>query len=176
MHEVAVWDRFVRVFHWSLVVLFFSAFFILDDDGAPHRWAGYAVLGLVVARIIWGFVGTHNARFSSFPPDPAAAMKHARNLISGKAEKPVLTHNPLGALMVYNLLLALTAVCVTGYMMTTDTFWGVDWVEEAHELAANYTLICVGLHVAGVILESRRSKTNLIRAMVTGSKEVPDEA
>ena len=175
VREVVVWDLFVRVFHWSLVVLLFSAFFLLDDEGAPHRYAGYAVLGLIAARIVWGFIGTRYARFSSFPPDPSSAAHHLRVLFSGKKESPVLGHNPLGALMVYNLLLALTVVCATGVMMTTDQFWGVAWVEDAHEIAANYTLFCVGLHVLGVIIESRRSKTNLFIAMITGNKDLPDE-
>ncbi len=175
MRQVIVWDLFVRVFHWSIVLLFFSAFFLLDDEGAPHRYAGYAVLFLVLARLVWGFVGTRFARFSSFPPDLPAALRHLRTLSSDEKGKPVLGHNPLGALMVYNLLLALAAICLSGVMMTTDQFWGVAWVEDVHELAANYTLICVGLHVAGVIIDSHRTKTNLIRAMITGKKDLPEE-
>lgn len=175
MHQVAVWDMFVRIFHWSLVLLFFSAFFLFDDEGAAHRYAGYAVLGLVGARIVWGFIGTRHARFFSFPPDLSAALQHLKAIRSGEKEKVTLSHNPLGALMIYNLLASLIIVCLSGLMMTLDQFWGVAWVEEVHELAANYTLFCVALHVLGVIIESRRSKTNLVLAMITGKKGVPDE-
>ena len=175
MRQVAVWDLFVRIFHWSLVILFFSAFFLFDDESAAHRYAGYLVLGLVAVRLVWGFVGTRQARFSSFPPDLSAALQHLKAIRSGEKVKVTLSHNPLGALMVYNLLASLTIVCLSGIMMTLDQFWGVEWVEEIHELAANYTLFCVALHVLGVIIESRRSKTNLVLAMINGKKGVPEE-
>lgn len=175
MRQVTTWDLFVRIFHWSLVILFFSAFFVFDDESAAHRYAGYAVLSLVAARFVWGFVGTRPARFSSFPPDLSTSLQHLNAIRSGKMKKVTLSHNPLGALMVYNLLASLTIVCVSGIMMTLDQFWGVEWVEEVHELAANYTLFCVALHVLGVIIESRRSNTNLVLAMITGKKDVPND-
>ncbi len=175
MRQIAVWDLFVRFFHWSLVVLFFSVFFLFDEEGALHEYAGYAILLLIGVRLVWGFVGGRYVRFSSFPPNPVAAVRHLSAIFGGSKEKPTLSHNPLGALMVYNLLLALVVICVTGIMMTMDQFWGVAWVEEAHELAANYTLFCVMLHVLGVMIESWRSKTNLVLAMINGKKEVSDQ-
>ena len=66
-----VWDPFVRVFHWSLLVLMSANAFVLDDESKFHRWVGYTVAGLLAARIIWGFVGPRYARFSSFPPSTA---------------------------------------------------------------------------------------------------------
>lgn len=176
MRQVAVWDLFVRTFHWSLVILYFSAFFVFDDESAAHRYAGYAVFGLIAARLVWGFIGTRPARFSSFPPDLSANLRHLKALRSGEKEKVPLSHNPLGALMVYNLLASLIIVCLSGFMMTLDQFWGVEWVEEVHELVANYTLFCVALHVMGVIIESRHSNTNLVLAMITGKKEVPEDS
>ena len=107
MRQIAVWDLFVRLFHWSLVILFFGAFFVFDEEGAAHKYAGYGVLGLVGARIVWGFLGPRPARFSSFPPDPSGALRHLWAIVLGEKEKPVLSHNPLGALMVYNLCLRL---------------------------------------------------------------------
>ena len=65
-------------------------------------------------------------------------------------------------------------ICLSGIMMETDAFWGVDWVEELHEALANYALLCVGLHIAGVLFEMHKSKINLVKAMLTGSKEIPD--
>lgn len=168
--QIYVWDLFVRIFHWSLVVLFFSAMFVLDDESAAHRYAGYAILGLVVLRIIWGFVGSPYARFSAFPPSLPAALNHLSRLVSGKHEAMSISHNPIGALMIYNLLVALIVICATGIAMRTNQFWGVAWVEDIHELAANYTLFCVALHVLGVIFESRRTKSNLVLAMITGKK------
>ena len=86
-----------------------------------------------------------------------------------------LGHSPLGALMIGNLLLSMLAIGVTGYLMTTNTFWGVEWVEEAHEAFVLWTELSVLAHVAAVVLESLRTGVNLPRAMITGCKTVPDD-
>jgi len=172
--RVHAWDPFVRTFHWSLVTLVALDAFVLDPEGGPHALAGYAVAALIVLRLIWGFVGSRPARFSAFPPSLSAARGHADALLKGHKEEPHLSHNPLGALMVYNLLATLALITATGIAMKTDTFWGVDWVEGLHEILVNWLLVSVGLHVAGVVFETRRSGVNLVRAMVTGWKELPN--
>ncbi|WP_282605539.1 cytochrome b/b6 domain-containing protein [Pelagibius sp. Alg239-R121] len=172
MQSVKVWDPFVRIFHWGTALLFLANFAVFEDDGAAHRYAGYLLFGLVLLRILWGLVGTKYARFNAFWPSLRDIKEHFRGLLNRDLQ-PHLSHNPLGALMVYNLLIALILISVTGIMMGSDTFWGVAWVEEAHELIANYAIVCVGLHIAGVIFESRRSKINLVKAMVTGQKNIP---
>ena len=172
MHRIPVWDIFVRVTHWSVAFLVLAELTILDEDWAVHRWAGYVVLGLVALRLIWGLIGPRYARFSSFPPSLQAARTHLAGLLRGRRE-PHLSHNPLGALMIYNLWASLIAVCLTGILMTTRTFWGVDWVEEVHEVIANWVAISVVLHVAGVVFETWHSKVNLVRAMINGRKEIP---
>ena len=63
---VKVWDLFVRVFHWALVVAFAIAWYSGGIWDNPHLVAGYIVLALVVARIVWGFIGSRYARFSDF--------------------------------------------------------------------------------------------------------------
>jgi cytochrome b len=87
-----------------------------------------------------------------------------------------LGHTPLGALMIYNLLLTLLVITASGYAATTFTFWGVRWVKEVHEAAVTWAEVSVVLHILAVIWESRRTGVNLPRAMVTGYKEVPTEA
>ncbi|MDT8342846.1 MAG: cytochrome b/b6 domain-containing protein [Thermohalobaculum sp.] len=169
-----VWDPLVRLVHWSVVVLFFANVALLDEEGAAHRWAGYALLGLVAVRLAWGVIGTRHARFAAFPPSLGAARRHLGAMLRGKRDVH-LSHNPLGALMVYNLLATMIAIGATGWLMTTTAFWGVDWVEEAHEALVNWALISVGLHVAGVLLEQWRSHVPLVRAMITGVKEIPPQ-
>ena len=68
--RVAVWDRFVRLFHWSLVGCVLVNAFLLDDGETLHRWLGYTASALVLARIVWGFVGSRHARFDDFFPTP----------------------------------------------------------------------------------------------------------
>jgi cytochrome b len=78
--QIYVWDWFMRVFHWTLVVAFSVAYLTEDDPLTVHVWAGYVVGVLVVARIIWGFVGSPHARFSDFVYAPAAAFRYVRDL------------------------------------------------------------------------------------------------
>ena len=172
MRSIPVWDILVRVTHWTVAVLVIAELTVIDEDWALHRWIGYTVLGLVALRLLWGLVGTRHARFAAFPASLAGARAHLGDLLRGRRETH-LSHNPLGALMAYNLWAALIAVGVTGWLMTTDAFWGVEWVEEVHEVIANWILISVLLHVAGVTFETWYSKVNLVRAMITGRKEIP---
>lgn len=173
MRSVKVWDPLVRFFHWATALLFLANFTLFEDDSRAHRYAGYLLFALVLVRLLWGLIGTRHARFKAFWPTPSAVRAHLAELLEGRSA-PHLSHNPLGALMVINLLATLVLISVTGIMMGTDAFWGVDWVEELHELLADYALVCVGFHVAGVLVETRRSKINLVWAMVTGRKEIPD--
>ena len=82
-------------------------------------------------------------------------------------------HNPLGAVMVFNLYITLLLVSFTGWLGVTDQFWGTEWVEEIHEFFANYLLLSVFLHIGGVLFESIRTGINLISAMISGIKKIP---
>lgn len=173
MTEYRIWDPLVRVFHWSLVAGFTANALVIDDDSKLHEWVGYAVVALVLVRILWGLVGPRSARFASFWPTGQAVIDQITD-IATRRNRTHLGHTPLGALMILNLLATMLAIGLTGYMMTTNAFWGVDWVEEVHEALVNWAWISVALHVGAVIWESRRTGVNLPRAMVTGRKQVPD--
>lgn len=166
---VKVWDPFVRVFHWSLVASFAVAWLTADELKNVHELAGYAAGALVGSRLVWGLVGSRYARFTQFVRSPRKTLGYARDALAGR-EARYLGHNPLGAMMIVCLLVAMAVVAVTGWLQTTDTFWGIEWVKEAHEIAANLMLALVGLHVAGVVFSSVRHRENLVRAMVTGRK------
>lgn len=75
--------------------------------------------------------------------------------------------------MIYNLLASVLVVCASGYLMTTDMFWGAEWPEELHEVAVTWVELSVLAHVAAVVFESIRTKVNLPRAMITGYKNIP---
>lgn len=168
---VKVWDPFVRVFHWSLVATFFSAYFTEGGD-TSHQVLGYIALALIAARIAWGFIGTQYARFSQFVPSPHRLFLYVREAIQ-RREARYLGHNPAGAMMILTLICAVIATSVSGWMLTTDSYWGDELVEGFHEVIANVTVALVGLHVAGAMYESIRHGENLILAMITGRKRWP---
>ena len=170
--RVHVWDRAVRVLHWSLVVsVALSAASLIDALGVPgwHRPAGYVALAIVLARIVWGFVGRDHARFVKFVRAPGATLNYLR-LVLQHREPRTLGHNPLGAWMIVALLLCVVALAFTGWLYTTEMFWGSETVEDAHRALAWGLLALVALHLAGVIFTSVRHRENLVRAMIDGEK------
>lgn len=165
-----VWDPFVRIFHWSLVSCVVLNQFVLEPGKTAHEWVGYTASALVLARLVWGFVGSRHARFSDFFPTPRRLAKHLGALRNGK--HPVYVgHNPLGALMMLALMAIVLALGVTGWMQTTDTFFGEEWLMELHEVLANGLLLAEGLHAAAAIVMGRLERVRLVRAMVTGTKQ-----
>jgi cytochrome b len=157
------WDRFVRLHHWSLAALVLANYFAFE--GRPHRWAGYAALGLVGLRLIWGFVGSPHARFAAFAPTPRRLRAHL-----AQPDVAARGHNPLGSAMVLVILTLVAVLGFTGWLMGTDTYWGETWPENLHEALADGLLACIALHVAGVIAASLKWRINLPRAMLTGYK------
>lgn len=166
---VKVWDLFVRFFHWSLVGLFAIAYVTGDEAENVHIAAGYAIGALLMLRVIWGFIGPHHARFGNFVRSPRALLAYMRDAALFKAPRH-LGHNPAGGAMIVAFIVTLIATCVTGYMMTTDAFWGSKWVEEVHEALANALLALIALHVLGVLVTSFGHRENLVKAMITGRK------
>jgi cytochrome b len=169
---VRVWDALVRVGHWTLVIGIAAAWLTRHGGGAWHEWLGYLVLAVVAIRIIWGFTGSRHARFAQFVHPAAATLSYARQVIAGR-EPRHLGHNPLGGWMIVALLLTTTAVCASGWLYTTDLFWGVEWVEELHEGLTNFLLMLAFVHICGVIFSSVRQRENLVAAMFTGCKRAP---
>ncbi len=166
---IKVWDPFVRVFHWSLATLFLAAYATGEDAGRVHIAAGYAIAGLIALRIVWGFVGPRHARFSNFVRSPREILAYLRDVALFRAPR-YLGHNPAGGAMIVGLLVMLSATGITGYMMTTDAFWGAKWVEEIHEAFANLTVGLVVFHVLGVLFSSFMHGENLVKSMITGRK------
>jgi cytochrome b len=172
--SVKVWDPFVRVFHWSLAILFLVAYATGDAIEKVHIAAGYAIAGLVAARIVWGFIGPRHARFSSFVRPPREVLGYLRDVALLRAPR-YIGHNPAGGAMIIALLAALIGTAITGYMMTTDAYWGAKWVEEVHETLANLTMGLVVAHVLGVLVASFEHRENLVKAMITGRKRTKNE-
>lgn len=114
--DIKVWDRFVRIFHWSLVGLFTLAYLTGDDAETVHEWAGYAIVALIASRIVWGFIGSKHARFSDFVRAPSAVLNYIKGLATGKAGR-TLGHNPAGGWMVLLLLVSVLATAGSGLVV-----------------------------------------------------------
>ena len=166
---VKVWDPFVRVFHWSLVVLFALAW-ATEDLQAVHQPLGYAIFLLVALRIGWGFVGSPHARFADFIRSPWATVAYARGLLTGAAPRH-LGHNPVAGVMVLALLTMLVATGASGWLITAEGFRDAEWLEELHEALASLTLALVVVHVLAVLAMSVLHGENLVKAMITGRKQ-----
>jgi cytochrome b len=171
--EVTVWSRFVRLFHWSLVTTVALAWATSEVGRNLHEPIGWVMVALLVLRLVWGLAGHDRAaRFASFLREPAAVLAYARNVLRRRAPR-FLGHNPLGGWMVVALMLTLAAVAMTGWLMTTDAFFGSELMEEMHEALAEGLLALVALHVAGVFYTGWHQHENLVRAMLTGRKRAP---
>jgi cytochrome b len=184
--QIRVWDPFVRLFHWTLVAAFFIAYVTEEDFLTLHIWAGYIVLGFIVARILWGFVGPQYARFSSFVFSPRNIIAFLKDTVAFKAKR-YLGHNPAGGAMILLLILSLILTTVTGIAIygveenagplavlgSAGEFWE-EVFEETHEFFANFTVFLVVIHITGVILESFLHRENLVRAMIDGNKRAEE--
>jgi cytochrome b len=164
-----VWDPFVRAAHWCLVASIAAAWF---TSKALHEWLGYAALGIVVLRIVWGGIGPRYARWSQFVPGPRATLTYARAFLA-RVEPRYLGHNPLGGWMIVALLGTVVLTCASGWLSITDRFWGVAWLQDTHAFLADALLALSALHLGGVIYTSLRHRENLPLAMVTGRKAPP---
>lgn len=169
---VKVWSPLVRFFHWGLVASVAVAWFSSEGLRNLHEFVGYAAAGLIALRLVLGLAGGRYARFRQFVRSPRETLAYLRDVLAHR-EARYIGHNPLGAVMVLFLLALIGGIALTGWMQTTDAFWGVEWVEETHEAAVNVLLLAVTLHVLGVIHASRRHSENLVQAMIIGRKRAP---
>jgi len=162
-----IWDLPTRVFHWALAGSFLGAYLLSEHDAARnfHVMFGYTVAGLLLFRLLWGFVGSRHARFADFTYGPAAALRYLRDLAAGRA-RDYEGHNPAGSWAIYALLALAAATAVTGWLHYNEV--GGEGLEEVHEVLANAWLVMVVVHVAGVIVGSLAHRRSLVAPMITG--------
>jgi cytochrome b len=184
LSRVPVWDAPIRLVHWLMVVLIAFSWWTAENGNLEwHRYSGYAVLGLLVFRLYWGFFGSETARFSTFVKGPRTVWSYVRGPSGADAVTP--GHNPLGAISVIVLLLLLIAQVTLG-LFAVD----VDGIEsgplshlvsfdtgracaEVHETLFNFLLAFIGLHIAAVLYYQLFRRQNLIAAMIHGKRDVP---
>jgi cytochrome b len=183
MATVKVWDLPTRLFHWSLVTVFAFQYItveLLDDAMQLHFYGGYVALGIILFRIIWGFVGTYHARFSHFIYSPNEAFSYLKESAKGNAQT-YLGHNPLGGYSVLAILAVMLTQATSGLFMTDDIFldgpyYGVfsdsidDIMNFLHHNAITLMYALIALHLAAIIWYSVKKKQKLVPAMLHGNK------
>ena len=187
--SVRVWDAPVRVFHWVLVALVLTSWVTSEVGGNAmtyHMWSGYAILTLVVSRIVWGFVGSEHARFRGFLQGPCAMLSYASGFF-GSGSRYYLGHNPLGGLSVVLMLASLLVQASTGLFANDEI---ATEGPLAHLVAERTSLLLttihrynfyvltalVAIHIAAALYYLIVRRENLIGAMFNGRKRVPAEA
>jgi cytochrome b len=186
--HVRAWDWPTRAFHWLLVFCMISAW--ASHKFAPalgdltlrwHRWNGYAILILIVFRLLWGLVGSSTSRFAAFVKGPLFTLRYARDFLGGK-KRPFLGHNPLGTVMILVLLIVVGAQAVLGLFTLehNEIVAGplkrliddatTEWISKLHVKAFDFILILIGIHIFANLAYALIAKEPLIRAMISGRK------
>lgn len=173
--QVRVWDILVRITHWAVAAGITANLLFTEDGSELHQYVGYTVVGLVVTRLLWGFVGTRYARFSDFFPTPTRIKQHLSDLTTRGVDKQHLGHNPLAAIMMLSLWAVIIGLGITGYLMESGILGNKDLLEEAHELLANSLYLLVPLHIIAAIAMSYWQRQNLIKSMITGNKTLTED-
>lgn len=180
--SVKVWDPLVRVFHWLLVFFFAMAYFLEDALPLLHVNIGYAVLVLLVFRLLWGVIGTRYALFSEFICSPVKVISYLRQIVSGRPAR-FLGHNPAGAAMIVLLLVSLLIITMSGIALialegrgpfadTLISYWPAGLLITIHEFFSDLMVLLIVVHIGGVLLSSYQHGENLIVAMLNGRKGV----
>lgn len=183
MQLIRVWDLPVRLFHALLAVAILGLFITANLGGNWMEWhkkIGFLVMGLIVFRVVWGFIGSYHARFINFVRAPSAVFVYAKGLLKPNG-KHFLGHNPMGALSVLALLGTLAFQAITGLFSNDDIMLEgpyantvskalSDQMTHLHKLNSDLILILIGLHLAAVIFYSFYKKERLVKAMLTGDK------
>jgi len=187
LHTVKVWDLPTWLFHWTLAALMIVQWLTAEQSSTMdyHVWGGYAVLALVLFRLIWGFVGSETARFSDFVRGPGAALEYVRAMLRGETPH-YLGHNPMGAWSIVALLILLLIQAVTGLFANDDILiegplyaWvskgTSDWLTTVHKLNFNLLLLVIAVHISAVLFYLLVKRENLIHPMLSGHKRLPPE-
>jgi cytochrome b len=177
--KIRIWDLPTRLFHWLLVLAVIGSFVSVKLGGNVMIWHGrfgYVVLTLIFFRLIWGFVGTHHARFAHFIRSPKVIFAYLKN----PAETP--GHSPVGAISVLVLIGLFLTQALAGLFASDDIafdgplakYVASTWVElltSFHRWNEWVLLALVGLHVGAILYYKYAKRINLISAMITGDKE-----
>lgn len=166
--RILVWDLPTRLFHWLLAGTFAGAWLTAESERwiDVHTTLGYTFAGLIAFRLVWGFIGSRYARFSSFVTGPGPVARYLGSLLAFRPQHHV-GHNPAGGWAVLALLGLGLATALSGFSAYA---LHAHWLEELHEGVAGAMLALVFVHIGAVIVSSLLHRENLVGAMWHGLK------
>jgi len=178
--QILVWDPFVRLFHWLLLTAFAISWYTQEEYYSLHLQAGYAVLGLVTLRIIWGLFGSKHARFSDFVYSPGKTISYIKSVLHGQSKR-FIGHNPAAGVMIIILFFSLLCVTISGIALDGAENWSGpmaqmnlfhyrDLILSIHDLSTDSLLLLIALHLLGVVHTSVTHRENLVLSMLNGRK------
>jgi cytochrome b len=189
IQSVRIWDLPTRIFHGLLIVLI-AGMYVTGNVGDAwmqlHFLLGYALLTLLLFRLIWGIWGGYWSRFSNFVPTPSRLIQYVTALRQ-RHTTSTIGHNPLGALSVLAMLSLLLVQVLSGLCSSDDiassgpwtSLVSSDWVEWAtfyHTEIGQVVLFClIALHVASVAFYKWVQHEDLITPMIEGDKALPTD-
>lgn len=181
---VAVWDLPTRLFHWLLVALIGFSWWTAEQGRTEwHLYSGYAILSLLLFRLMWGFVGSSTARFGNFVRGPRAVLGYVREMRGWRG----VGHTPLGALSVVALLGLVAFQVATGLINTDDdglvegplaplvSFDASEAARDLHDQSFDILLVFIAVHVAAILAYRLAFGKRLLRPMITGIARVESE-
>lgn len=175
MEKTLIYDWPTRIFHWLFAGMFIAAFFIaktFDDESAIypyHMLLGLSMALIVLLRIVWGIVGSRNAKFTSFSLGPKELVNYLKAVIGSKNQHNA-AHNPASSWIAIIMMFLALGLAVTGYLMTVKVYKEV--FEEIHEVFANAFVVAAILHVSGIVLHTLRYKDGIGLSMLHGLKKI----
>jgi len=187
-HETLVWDLPTRIFHWLLVLLVGTNLFLIsprsDFQTLIHFIAGYAIAGLILFRLAWGFVGSPRSRFADFLHGRPVVKRYAYQLL--RLDPPhSIGHNPLGGWMIVLLIATVSGMIATGLFAFGRGVAGplagmvpapfASLARSLHRLLSNFLIALIVVHLAGVAADWYLTGDNLVKAMLTGRKHLAPE-
>lgn len=185
-YAIKVWDISIRIFHWALVAGIGFMWFSGEEGGNIMTWhiyIGYCMLGLIVYRLFWGFIGSPYARFTEFLKGPSQTFAYLKNMLKGE-KIDYLGHNPLGGWMVIILMILIFTQAFSGLFSSDDIFTEgpfyslvssktSEFFTSIHHLNFNILLAAIALHISAVAYHAFIKKEALIKSMLTGEKLSP---
>jgi cytochrome b len=176
-----VWDLPLRLFHWLLVTSMIASYVTAKlgfDWMQWHFYLGYWTIGLLVFRVLWGFIGPRHARFGSFIHHPSAVWLYLKSLFHRDSPRSIGL-NPVGGVWVLLLLFLVAVQATTGLFTTDDVVWAGPYnpsvssttastLSTIHNINFNIIIGVVCLHIAAIMFYALYKRQNLVVPMLHG--------